>query len=217
MRLFLSRLFSAVFVPLFIPIICTVLVIWSNEFMFGGWQDPNGKGLSANVAYTLFNIAVWTLICPGVGLLIMKKLNLIGDLNLSQRTDRIMPYFLVIVCYSIAAYAFVNQPQGIRVPGIILVMLLGSLVSIIISFFLNNFLKVSAHANGMGSFVGVVFGLLAISVRNTDWLIVVSLLLTGAVLSSRLYLKAHTLREVFLGFSIGFGCQILALMFFQVV
>ncbi len=93
-------------------------------------------------------------------------------------------------------------------------MMFGSLASIIISFFWNNFMKVSAHANGMGSLLGVVIGLLFLSNRNIELLLFIVLLLSGAVLSSRLYLKAHTQKEVWFGYFLGFFTQLIAFAIF---
>jgi len=206
LRLFAAKFFSAVFVPLLIPIYSALLLVWSNKFAFGGWNWHGGAYMF------LARIFVWTFLIPGMSVLILKKVELIKDVNMSDRKDRIIPYFVVIISYSIAFYAI----RFMDIPPVIKAMVIGSLGSIILCFFLNNFFKISAHANGMGSFVGAMIGMLTISVKNVDYLIVVSILLTAAVCASRIYLKAHSMKELFWGFTIGLVTQILALLIFGV-
>ncbi len=207
MKLFLARFFSVLFLPIFIPVFSSLLLVWSNEYAFGGWN---------RASYFILQIFFWTCLIPGVALLIMKQLGLIADLSLSDKKDRIIPYFVIIICYSIAFYAIKNLPDTLQVPNLVKAMLLGSIGSIIVSFFLNNFLKVSAHANGMGSLVGVTIGVLALALANLDWMVWVAVFLSGIVASSRLYLKAHTIREVMLGFALGLVGQLVAFYFFGI-
>jgi len=199
MRL-IAKTFSALFVPLFIPTFSSLLIIWANPYAFGGFKSPL-------VIQFLYFIILCTCILPAVGLFIMKRLNMVDDLGLKEREQRIIPYFLIISCYSIALYGLINLP----IPNLVKAMMFGSLASIVVSFFWNNFLKVSAHANGMGSLLGVVFGLLFLSNRNIEMVLFITLLLTGAVLSSRLYLKAHSHKELWFGFFLGLSTQIFAL------
>jgi len=198
-----AHFFSIVFVPLLIPLFAALLIIWANPYAFGGEQAPE-------VVAFLYYVALCTFIMPTVGLLMIKQLKLVEDLNLNDQRKRVVPYFLVISCYSIAFYMLNN----LSIPTVVKAMMFGSLVSVIISFFWNNFLKVSAHANGMGSLIGVVIGLLFVSTRNIEIVLVVLLLICGAVLSSRLYLGVHTLKEVSIGFILGLVTQLLSFYLF---
>lgn len=203
MKRALSHVLSVVFVPLIIPPLASFLAVWSNPYAFGGWRMG-----------TLFIIqmVIWTLLIPVIGIFLMRKLEFIGDIGMNVRTERIAPYLLIIMCYSIGFYAIHKLP----IPGIVKAMVAGSLLSIILSFFWNNFLKVSAHANGMGSLLGACIGIVFISIRNIELIIVGVILLSGMVLSARVYLTRHTNREVFYGYAIGFLTQLLAISLWDV-
>jgi hypothetical protein len=85
-------------------------------------------------------------------------------------------------------------------------------------FFINNFTKVSVHAAGMGGLVAMValtkltfgydqaqIGLVGGSnlVVPVDSLLYGSVIMAGAVCTSRLILKAHVIKEVYMGFLVG--------------
>lgn len=199
----IAKAFSAIFIPLFIPTFSSLLIIWANPYAFGGYKSPL-------VITFLYFIILCTCILPGVGLFVMKKLNLVEDIKLKERQERIIPYFLIITCYSIAFYTLNNLP----IPTIVRAMMFGSLFSIIISFFWNNFMKISEHANGMGSLLGLVIGLLFLTNRNIEMILIIVLLLSGAVLSSRLYLKPHTMKGIWYGYILGMVSQLGTLFIF---
>lgn len=202
MKRVLSHILSIVFVPLLIPTFTAFLAVWTNPYAFGGWKMGT---------FFILQILIWTMLIPLIGIIVMRKLDLIGDIGLNIRTERIAPYLLIITCYSIAFYAIHKLP----VPGLIKAMVFGSLVSVILSFFWNNFLKVSAHANGMGSLLGACIGLTFISLKNIELIILLIILLSGLVLSARVYLTRHTNKEVFYGYAIGFLTQLLAITVFD--
>lgn len=197
-----SHLLSIAFIPLNIPTFAALLAVWTNHYAFGGWRMGT---------YFILQILIWTFLIPITGLLVMRKLNIIGDIGLNIRKERIAPYLMISMCYTIGFYAIHKLP----VPEIVKAMMFGSLLSIILSLFWNNFLKVSAHANGMGSLLGACIGLVLISVRNIEIIILLVIIFSGLVLSARVFLTKHTNREVFYGYAIGFITQMLAIAAFS--
>ena len=85
-----------------------------------------------------------------------------------------------------------------------------ALVIIYLFFFLK--IKASLHIMSMASFLG--FFLIFSSIHSINILPIAAIivLLTGILASSRLYLKAHTHREIYLGFFIGIISQYLAFL-----
>jgi hypothetical protein len=87
--------------------------------------------------------------------------------------------------------------------------LFGGIIVLFIAFIINNFYKISLHALAIGSMTG---GFLALTrtlnpIININSLIIINCALLfsmGLVASSRLYLKAHTSKQIYLGLIIGF-------------
>jgi membrane-associated phospholipid phosphatase len=68
----------------------------------------------------------------------------------------------------------------------------------------NGFEKVSLHGLGAGMFLAYIVSYYQLQVYYPLWIIFASTLLCGFILTSRLYLQKHSLKQVFLGFGIGF-------------
>lgn len=202
MKRFASVL-SILFHPLIIPLYSAILLLWANPFAFQGARSP----IAASFLYA---IALCTFLMPMVGLLVLSRLEFGEGMNLTERQERIIPYFMVIGCFSIGLY-IVNQ---LPIPSSIKAMMFGALASIILSFFWGNFMDVSAHGVGMGTLIGVLIGLYFISYRDVDGLFIIGLIMTGIVLSAQVFLDNNTVNETLIGFAIGFACQILTFILF---
>ena len=69
------------------------------------------------------------------------------------------------------------------------------------------------HALGMGGLLGLMFCFFGDPYFNIAFPLVVLILLSGMVCTSRLILGEHTLREIYLGIMLGVMAQLLAIWF----
>jgi membrane-associated phospholipid phosphatase len=166
------------------------------------------------------------IVIPGIAILLMYGIGLIKSLRLEERTERIGPLMVASVAY---LWLFLNIRTHNAIPGLFSAFILGALISLGTAFFINNFQKISLHAVGMGGFLVAIFHILitdaraytvvpigdsyTLTVHSIVFMITI-LILTGAVLSSRLYLRAHQLQDVFGGVLVGIIGQLFALLFF---
>lgn len=197
-----SRVISTIFSPVTIPSFIALLIIWLNPYIF----DHRLRFFFLGI------IIIWSFLIPVVGLALMKKLDFVNNLALSENKERIIPYFLFIFCFTIIFYVINN----LQIPEVVKAVFVGFLISVCFSFFLNNFLNISAHANAMGNLLGACLTLLTIATRSIDTLIILVILLCGLVLSARLRLEKHNLREVFTGFFLGLASQFIAFIAFGI-
>jgi len=100
------------------------------------------------------------------------------------------------------------------VPKIFSVFLLGSCLVLLILFAITIKWKISGHGAGMGGLLGAVLALTFKYGINLLWPIIVVILISGAVGSSRIYLKKHTPMQVYAGFSVSVLCMYLTIYFF---
>lgn len=156
-------------------------------------------------------LGVLTFAAPLLSLLIMYWNGMITSLHLDNRKERVYPYFIVTFYY-LLAYIFVRYqwPEQLQHPAL-LGFLFGMVLVNLLVMILNFSIKVSAHATA--SF-GVVALLIAynqsqlsqfeeLELPNLAFILFFTVL-SGLVVSGRLYLKAHSLQEVLLGMVIGF-------------
>ena len=168
-----AHFFSIVFHPLFIVTYMSLVLLWTNPFAFG-WR---------HVA--------------------------------EAQHERIGPYIVAGIMY-LSLYLHLTRAESF--PVSLRIAVLGTLMGLWTCFFINNFTKVSVHAAGMGGLVAMValtklsfgydqaqIGLVggANLVVPVDGLLYGSIIVSGAVCTSRLILKAHVIKEVYLGFLVG--------------
>lgn len=203
-----AHFFSIVFHPLLIVTYIALLLLWTNPFSFG-WRHVSEAG-------TLMIIIVMTTITlPAIAVLMMKMLGWVSSFSLEDQHERIGPYLVAGIMY-LSLYLHLTKAESF--PVSLRIAVLGTLIGLWTCFFINNFTKVSVHAAGMGGLVAMVIlikltfgydeaqiGLFggANLVVPVDILLYGSIVLAGIVGTSRLILKAHVIKEVYLGFAVG--------------
>lgn len=89
-------------------------------------------------------------------------------------------------------------------PLFLVLMGVGSTLSIIAITLINSRWKISAHLSGIGGLSGGVFGYSYIMGINPLGLLIVLLSLSALTALARIELKAHTPGQTLAGFSVGF-------------
>lgn len=146
-----------------------------------------------------------TFVAPAVIIYYFYRLGIVSSLHVESLRERRLPYLVCAIIYAIATYLFGWQLQPIGEMAPQIAILLGSVtLSMIIIAAISLFWQISAHATGMGGAIGVIASLL---IRFDDQLLLLPLLLTivisGFLLSARLYLNAHTPAQIIAGLACG--------------
>ncbi|MBN2747068.1 MAG: hypothetical protein JXR34_10110 [Bacteroidales bacterium] len=151
--------------------------------------------------YLISYIIAVTVILPLVSLWQLKKFAVIDSLQISNQKQRPLPYLLMIVLYSFSAISL-SSIQGIHY--LIILLFAISAITVLLLVIINYRIKISAHAAGV-SMTLPWFMLIYITFNlNTGIYMILSFITLGLVMSSRLVLKAHSQKEVWLGAAIGF-------------
>lgn len=196
-----------------------LLLLAINPFSFGVYQPGEKQAI-----LLLLYVFTTTTLIPGIGILIMKPLGFITNLESPERMDRIGPYIVIGIFY---LWLYKNLSSTGQAPPLYLVCVLGATIALFVAFVINIFTKISAHATGMGGLVGMVlltawswpgstldffaFGnSLQISLTVVAGLMV---LLAGLVGTARLSLKAHVPADLWQGYMVGFASVWLARFF----
>ncbi len=151
-------------------------------------------------------VFVMTAIVPALFIWIMYKTGMAGDLDLTNRKERTLPY--IIFAISLLATGFLLYK--LRMPVWFLLELFGACAALLIAMLINHYWKISAHMIGVGGFIGGIFGAAQIQMINPYVGIVIAFVVAGLVGTSRLILKRHTPMQVYAGFMLGFTCVFLS-------
>lgn len=188
-----AQLVSIVFHPL---LLSTYLVLVLGYFLPGMLYIDPRKLLS--VATLVF---VFTFVMPIVILVMLRSFKTIRSLTLDSREERLFPFTLITIFYGLFAFLFYKLHFNNDFNKLMFIIFLLVLASLIFTFFF----KISIHSIAIAGGVGILLPLNKALDEPTLLLpTVVLIALAGLVMSARLVLGAHTLREVLHGALVGF-------------
>ncbi len=147
-----------------------------------------------------------TFVLPALNIVMFKVNGVISSLTLARREERILPFIFISVIYSlVTALFFYKGSFGSNFNKLMLIIT----ALIVISTLITLFYKVSIHSISIWGAVGILLPLNKIVEESLLWPTAIIIVIAGIIMSSRLFLNAHTPREILLGavvgFSVGFG------------
>jgi len=201
---FVAKFISVVFHPLLFPTYGLLLLLSTNPNRFGHFGDK------LHVVWLIIIFAL-TFLFPAVWLLMMKQLQMIDSLKLETTKERIVPFIATATFYLWTTWMFKSNVH-LKIPTdkLIFLMMLGSCFTIFMALLMNIFMKVSLHALGAGNLLGIILPIIRTSPYDLRIVFVALILVAGIIGASRLVLKAHTEREIFTGYFLGFTGQFVA-------
>ncbi len=159
----------------------------------------------------LLVIFISTYVIPVLFLFILKQRKTIDDFHLKTIKERKLPILFFAVITTLLAYRLLE----VRVVNLLAISFLGASLSmffVYVLFFVR--IKTSLHTMAIGGLLGFVVLLSYHYEIRLLMLISVLFILSGLLAFARLKLKAHTSKEVYLGFSIGVLSQFIVYFIF---
>ena len=194
-----ARVISTIFTPLYLSMLgMIVLFVFSYFSLFA---------LSFKVSVILM-VYLFTILLPSFLIRSYRKYNGWTPFQFGQRERRMVPYVISISCYLLCLYVM----SVFRIPHFMSGILITALMIQLSCSFINIWWKISTHSAGIG---GVTGALIAFSLRfnfNPVWWLCLVILVAGAVGSSRMILRQHTLSQVVGGFLLGTLCGFIVII-----
>jgi membrane-associated phospholipid phosphatase len=192
----LAHLISIIFHPLLLPSFLFAIILLHAPILLGAIQ-AEGRML------LLYVIFVSTFLFPLITVFLFypkKTSSVYKFVSLGNGKDRVKPFLLIAIIYGCLAYIC----QFLRINEFFTFIFGSMAAGIFLTAIISNFWKISIHAISISSFTGFLF---IINERFADgelfYFIILSVLISGVVLSSRLYLNEHTPRQILLGWALG--------------
>jgi hypothetical protein len=186
---------------LFHPLLMTTYLFFILTFSLPGILQPIRPSL-----WFLFLIFLMTCLLPSLNFIFFRVTGTIKSLQMFNRNERILPFAFVTILYVVVTFMFYLKFPAPNVLKLMMIITAMVITSAIITLFY----KVSVHSLAICGMLGI---LLPLNNASEQGLLLYptigTILLAGAVMSSRLQLNAHVPREVMvggiLGFAIGFA------------
>lgn len=210
---------SWVFHPLCILFYGFGLLMITNPYLFGGQIDPGLLAIKFFVVSFLFPVLIT---------IMMIVLNLVPSIQMDGAKDRILPLIATMLFY---IWLFVNLINSGHIPDALLIITLGAIIGLVVGFLVNLIAKISFHGIGAGGMMGmgsliyvffahkdfdIALGNAAFTV-NSQFLLILTILLAGLIMTARAYLKAHTLNQIYIGAFVGFVAQWMAFVIIKMI
>lgn len=217
---FFAQFVSVIFHPLLMLTYMLVLLLLVNPYLFG--VNNIGDQLSRVLILRIF---LATFFIPALSVVMLRFLGMVESIELKDKQERIGPYIITGIFYM---WMFRNFLDNSLIPTAYTSFMLGATIALFVAFFINIFSKISAHAVGMGGLLGMVvltmlefshhfFTIDLVLIGPVQFSLTVVLLLvilaSGLVGTSRLLLQAHHPQDLYGGFVVGFFAQFIAYRF----
>jgi hypothetical protein len=209
-----ARFLSAVGHPILMVTYTLFFLLWVNPYAFGVSAPSDKKAIML-----MLSVFFTTTILPGLGIMLMKPLGLLKNLEMPGQQERIGPYIVGGVFY---LWLYINLRSTGHTPAFYNGLVLGSTMTLFACFFANIFTKISVHAAGVGGAVSMVL------LTNIYWgghtlaagvmggtlfiglpvILALAVVFAGSVGASRLVMGAHTPEQLYRGYAVGFFCTL---------
>lgn len=182
--------FSYAFHPIFVPLLGTAFYVLLDTKYFTATQ----------YLILFLQIGIITFLLPIAFFYLLRTFGKIDSIMLSDISHRKIPLILHICLLSI----LIQKSITVEHFPTLYFFFLGGIMSAILAFLLLYAkIKASIHMIGISALTVFIIGLSLKNELNTVHLVAFFILLNGLVASSRLVMKAHTHKELWIGFLCG--------------
>ena len=197
---YIAHALSYIFHPLFIPVYVTCFLMYWHTGAFAGFSSFDKIKILATIVVNL-------VFFPAVTVFLLWRLKFINSFFLRTQKERIIPYAAAMIFYFWCWYVLKMQAS---IPELLKQFLLGSFITVIVAWLVNIYSKISMHTLAVGG----MFMFVSLVCLNTDaasgLYITITLLIAGAVGTSRLIVSDHHSFQIYLGFVLGVLSQLVA-------
>ncbi len=201
---FFAKFFSYIFHPLFIPLYVSWYLVFVHHTYFAGYGHEARTWVMMRV---LLNMVFF----PAFTVFLLKRVGFIESIFLKKQRDRIIPYMTSGIFYFWMYLVFRNQPD---IPRILTAFTFGVFLTSSVALLANIYFKISMHALGCGGALGLMIVVLNSGAGSPFTVpLILAILITGVVCTSRLMVSDHTQKDIYAGLFLGFICQLASAAF----
>ncbi len=198
----LSKIISHIFHPLLIPTVGFLVLFNSGTYL--SYLPVNIKAWITSIVF------VCTFFIPLMFILFLRYQEIINNIRMQGRQERYLPiiitFFLFVFCFYLI--------RRIDIPSMFYSFMLGGLFTLLITFFITVWFKISIHMVGLGGLVALIIFISYYLKVNLSFYLIMVILFAGMTGTARLQLKAHTPVEVYSGFIMGFAVVLTTMMLY---
>ena len=182
--------FSYLFHPIFVPLLGTLLYLLFEDIYF----------TKAQCYLLVFQILIITFFLPLSFFYLLRTFGKVDTIMLSDLNQRKIPLVMQMILTVVLITESVTKE---RFPELFFFFLSGLISTFLAFIFLFAKLKMSIHMIGISALTFFIIGISIHNQINSISLISLCFFVTGLIASSRLQMKAHSIKELVFGYVIG--------------
>lgn len=187
--------------PFFVPLYMMLVLLFTRTVF-------SHYALGVKI-YLVWVVVLFTLVLPALSLVVLRALGRLADYRIDRRRDRYLPLALGALFYLLCALTLVKVPSAFLLRKIMVAAAGCEILCLLVTLRW----KISLHLTGMGAVVAL-FSLLSIAgVGDLMGPLLVAVVGSGLLASSRLYLGCYNGLQILAGFCGGFLVMTLAILF----
>lgn len=196
------KIISTILHPIVIPTIGVMLYFLLTPIQF----------LSDQKFAVLSSVFIFTYLAPLLILIIFKQLKIIKTYKTESIRERKLPVILMIILFYTLGFTM-SKAGNLSDLSLLFYTTSIGLLFIYIFFYFN--IKASIHLLSLGISAGFFLALSNNYSESYLPVVIIILILAGFLASARLHLKAHTNKEVYIGFLLGLLLPIFLNLFYN--
>ena len=187
----LSKAISILFHPLWMPILGTYILFTHTLLAI----------INPSIQTAIYKIiAVSTIGMPLLILVFFWYLKKFKSLEMNEPKERFFPLIIISIFYLFSFFALYK----VKVPEVLYGFMMGSFVSTVCAAIINLRWKISLHAIGMGGITALITLIALMKYISIESIFFQTVLISGVVLTARLWLNKHSIWQVIAGYLLGF-------------
>ena len=135
---------SYVLHPLWTPLL-VLFLLW--------WVDPWLR-LQPAVMFYVGSVFLINALAPAVSIYVLHRRGVLGDLEVSERSERLWPFLIVLFYQALGLFALTRP--GVYLPREVLALVVAMMASLVLALFVNRRFKMSMHMLANGGAFGAV-------------------------------------------------------------
>src|SRR5574344_447521 len=196
----IAKVMSSLFMPLYAPLWVFIGLFFFSYIRLLPWGY---KIFILSLVYLL------TVFVPTLGITTLRLFKKWTHLELSHREHRHLPYILTLLSYGACLVIMSRMNMAMFIRSVVMAALICQIICVTI----NAWWKVSTHMVGIGGLMVALNAFSILFTYNPVWPYCFLLLLSGALGTSRIILRQHSLAQVLVGYGIGYAVTMIFLLF----
>lgn len=189
----ISHLTGYLFHPLLITLYVAIVALFGDTYL-------NSPDISLRFKLILLlYIALSTVVIPLIALYLLYFFKFITSFKNPTRSDRVFPLLIVAICYLACTFIYGD------IVGQMFARKLFFTISLVVSVIniLTLYYKVSLHAIGAATALALLIGFNHMGYGEMETEIIITIIISGFLATSILYLEKNTMTEIALSYAFG--------------